>query len=175
MNENDIPILVVVLTVVTIVIGLAAETPAQSPSKVLKQAENALGGRKALQSTRSVSKTGSIRRMSDGATGKITYQISQPNLLNLSYELNGFETEIGYNGRSGWQRNSRDGIQTLTGKASIDITTKAFFRNDLWLKYKDEKSKITSGGTAKIDGKDANIVILTTQKGVAIKLFFDAV
>ncbi|MEO6654476.1 MAG: hypothetical protein ABIO36_00185 [Pyrinomonadaceae bacterium] len=153
---------------------LAASSIAQSPSKILKQAEKALGGTRTLQSIRSVSKTGSIRRPADGISGKYISQTSQPNLLNISFDLDGFEDETGYNGRSGWSRNSREGLQTLTGRTSIDLTARALFRNNLWLRYKGDKSKLTSGGQTNIDGKTSNIIILTTQKGVAIKLFFDA-
>ena len=153
---------------------LAVSAFAQSPSKILKQAEKALGGAKALQSVRSISKTGSIRRISDGVSGKYVSQTSQPNLLNISFDLDGFENETGFNGRSGWSRNSREGLQTLIGKASVDRSAKALFRSNLWLRYKDDKSKITTGGQTNIDGKPANIVILTTQKGVSIKIFFDA-
>lgn len=146
---------------------------AQSPSKILKQAEKALGG-KALQSARSMSKAGRITRLSDGAMGKYLYQTSLPNLFNVSYDIVGFETETGYNGRSSWSRNSRDGLQTLSGKASVDLQAKALFRNNLWLNLKNEKTKATSVGQTIIDGKNTNIVVITTQKGVVIKLFFDA-
>lgn len=146
----------------------------QSPSKILKQAEKALGGTKALQSIRSVTKAGRISRMSDGAEGKYLYQTSQPNLLNVSFDLGGFETESGYNGRSGWARNSRDGLHTLTGSASVEMQTMATFRNNLWLNVKNDKSKIIAGGQSTVDGKVANLVVLTTPKGVMIKVFFDA-
>ena len=45
---------------------------------------------------------------------------------NVSYDLAGFETEFGYNGRSAWARNSRDGLLTLTGKASTDMQALAY-------------------------------------------------
>lgn len=153
---------------------LAALAIAQSPSKILKQAEKALGGTKVLHSVRSISKTGSIKRISDGISGKYISQTAQPNLMNISFDLGGFENETGYNGRSGWSRKSREGLQTLIGKASIHLTAKALFRNNLWLRYKDDKSKITSGGQTNVEGKTANIVFLTTQKGVVIRMFFDA-
>ena len=154
---------------------LAFTAFAQSPSKIFKQAEKALGGTKALQAVRSVSETGNIRRVGDGATGRYIYQTSQPNLLNISFDLNGFESETGYNGRSGWTRDSRDGLQTLTGAASNSMAVIAAYRNNLWLNAKNEKSKITSGGQTAIDGKTANVVTITSPKGVAIKIFFDTV
>ena len=147
---------------------------AQSPSKILQQAEKALGGSKSLKAVQSVVKTGVITRVNDGSKGKYLAQSLMPNLYNLSFDIEGFEIETGYNGRSSWARNSRDGLVTLTGKPSIDLQAKAIYRNNLWLNYKNDKSKITSGGQANINGRAANIVVLTTQKGVAIKLFFDA-
>lgn len=157
------------------ILGLTLASLAQSPSKVLKQAEKALGGTKALQSIKSLSKTGHITRLSDGTTGSYTFQASQPNLLNVSFDLNGFETETGYNGRSGWARNSRDGMQTLTGAASINFQAEAAFRNNLWLNAKNDKSKLVAAGQATVEGKAANAVLLTTPKGVTIKIYFDAV
>lgn len=163
------------ITSIIFAICLAAVASAQSPSKVLKQAEKALGGAKALQAVRSTVRLGTIKSLGEGTEGKYVYQTSQPNLFNVSFDLNGFETESGYNGRSGWTRNSRDGLGTLTGQASIDLQTKALFRNNLWLRSKDDKSKIGTGGQTVIDGKNTNVVILTTRKGPAIKLYFDAV
>jgi hypothetical protein len=156
------------------VLLLACSAFAQSPAKILKQAEKAMGMSKA-QAAGSVIKTGRIKRLADGAEGKYVYQTSQPNLFNVSFDLAGFETEIGYNGRSGWSRNSRDGLQTLTGRTSVGLQAKALFRNDLWLSYKKNKSKVTFGGRSAVNGRPTNAVILTTQKGVTIKIFFDAV
>ncbi|MBC7899771.1 MAG: hypothetical protein H7070_06920 [Saprospiraceae bacterium] len=146
---------------------------AQSPSKILKQAEKALGGAKALQSVRSWKKTGTITRTADGVGGPFSTQASQPNLYHLSYVIDGLESESGYNGKSGWQRDSRIGLRTLTGDASLDFQAEASFRNALWINHKKEKSKIVSGGQVNIDGKPANVVLLNTAKGVGIKLYFD--
>ena len=149
-------------------------TDAQTPSKILKQAEKAMGGAKSLQGVSSWYKRGAIRRVSDGAEGKITLQTSRPNLYNLSFDIDGFEIESGFNGKSGWIRDSRNGLRTLTGEASVDFQTEAAFRNSLWLDAKKEKSKFVSAGKAEVAGRPVNVVSLVTAKGAAIKLFFDA-
>ncbi len=154
--------------------AIAGSASAQSPTKVLKQAEKALGGGKAILSARSVVQNGSITRLSDGATGGYLAQASLPNLLNVSFDIAGFETETGYNGRSGWSRNSRDGLQTLTGKASTAMQAAAIYRNSLWLNYKQQKAKIASGGTDMVNTRPANVVLMTTPKGITVKLWFDA-
>ncbi len=153
--------------------ALVCTAPAQSPTKILKQAEKALGGAKVLRSLKSKSVTGSIKRVDDGAVGKYSMYSSKPNRFHMSYDVGGMETESGFNGRSAWTRNSRDGLSTLTGKAGSDHQAMAEFRNNLWLSYKKAKSRVTPGGKVMIDGKPANAVLLTTQRGVVIKIYFD--
>jgi len=152
----------------------AATASAQSPAKVLEQAERTLGGSKALRAVGSMEQTGTIKRVSDGASGRYRLRASQPNLLVTSFDVAGFETEAGYNGRSAWARNSRDGLETLTGAASTTMQAAAVYRNNLWLNYKRQKAKIVSGGSEDIAGRRANIVVLTTPRGVTIRLWFDA-
>lgn len=147
---------------------------AQSPSKILKLANKALGGETVLQDVKSFQKKGVITRLKDGASGAFLEQGAQPNLYNVQFDLNGFETESGSNGKSGWTRDSRDGLRTLTGALSRDFQTEAAFRNNLWLDYKKEKAKITSAGQTNVNGKTTNALIYTTRKGDSIKLFFDA-
>ncbi|MBP9665472.1 MAG: hypothetical protein KBD94_12715, partial [Pyrinomonadaceae bacterium] len=152
----------------------AATVTAQSPAKVLKRAEKALGGKNAIQAVHSRIDSGTIRRVSDGAAGRYVSQTSLPNLLNIRYDIAGFETEMGYNGRSAWSRNSRDGLRTLTGTASTAMQAAAIYRNNLWLKYKQQKAKIASGGPVTLDGRPADVIVMTTPKGVTLRLWFDA-
>ncbi len=159
-----------ILTILAIV-----SAGAQSPSKVLKQAEKALGGVEALRSVSSITKSGVATRSSDGVTGLYRIESARPNRLNTSSDVVGFEIETGFNGRSSWSRNSRDGLSTLSGASAAGFQASAEYRNNLWLNAKADKSKLTSGGRVKIDGKETNLVILTTAKGLAIKLYFDAV
>ena len=146
---------------------------AQSPGKILKQANKALGGEKILQSIRSCQKIGKITRLKDGASGSFEMRAAQPNFYNSSFDLNGFETETGYNGKSGWMRDSREGLRTLTGEASRNFAAETNYRNARWLNYKKQKAKITSGGKANLGGTAANVLTLTTAKGVSIKMYFD--
>ncbi|HUS00040.1 MAG TPA: hypothetical protein VMZ26_18400 [Pyrinomonadaceae bacterium] len=157
-----------------LIIAFAAFTgAAQSPSKILAQAEKAMGGAKAIQAATSWRRSGTLTRVADGASGKVVMQTARPNLYNLSFDVGGFEIESGYNGKSGWMRDSRNGLRTLTGEASVVFQAEAAFRNSLWFNAKKERSKITSGGTAQVEGTRANVLVLNTAKGATIKLFFD--
>jgi hypothetical protein len=154
---------------------LSSGASAQSVSKTLKLAAKAAGGEKALSAAmKSFQKTGEITRLSDGERGKFSIQGAAPNFYNVSYDLGGFEIEAGFNGKSAWTRDSRGGLQTLTGAASRYFQAEAMFRNNLWLDYKKEKAKISSCQSANVaDGKTADCLLFTTAKGVSIKLFFD--
>ena len=131
-------------------------------------------GEKSLREIRSWQVKGTITNPKDGATGGYRAYAIQPNLYAYEFDLRGLEVSAGYNGKSAWMRDSRDGLRTLTGAASRDFQTEARYRNARWLDYKKEKSKLALGGQAQINGKPANTVVLTTPKNVKIKMYFDA-
>ena len=154
-----------------------ASVQAQSADRTIKQAVKAMTngkGEKALREIRSWQIKGTITNTKDGAAGAYQASAAQPNLYTSAFDLRGLEVSMGYNGRSAWIRDSRDGLRTLTGAASRDFQTEARYRNVRWLDYKKEKSKLAAGGQAQINGKPANTVVLTTPKNVKINMYFDA-
>lgn len=153
---------------------LASAVSAQSPDKILKQAAKSLGGEKALKATSSKQTRGTITQLNNGATGGYRSQTSAPNFYFAAYDVNGFESIAAFNGKSGWQRDSRDGVRTLTGDAGRDFQAEAAYNAVRWLNYKADKSKITPGGKKDINGKSTNVVNLTTFKGSKITMYFDA-
>lgn len=160
------------LTFLLLVLSNSAQ--AQSPDAILKRATKAIGGEKALRIVRARSMKGTLTRTSDGATG--TYQASmlRPGLFIRSFDIRGFEMSTGFNGKSGWSRDSRDGLRTLTGSASRDFQAEALYRNSLWLDYKREKSKISRGSSDAIEGKPVHGIVLTTARNAQIRMYFDA-
>lgn len=157
------------------VFGLnTGSTFAQSPKKILKGATAILGGEKALKSVDSWKKSGLISRLRDDSQGEFHAQAQGPHFYNSLFDLNGFEVETGSNGRSGWIRDSREGLRTFTGNESRDFEAEAEFRNLRWIDYKKQKAKISSGGQEMINGNLTNIVRFSTARGVTIKLFFGA-
>ncbi len=157
-----------------LIFALSTSIFAQSPSKILSQANKALGGEKVLKTIRSWEATGKITRKSDNASGAYRAFASNPNFYGGMFDLNGFEYSVGYNGKSGWIRDSRNGLRTLTGDSAKDFQAETVYRNTRWINAKADKSKIVSGGGATVNGKAANSVLITTAKGVQIKLYFDA-
>ncbi|MGH9831962.1 MAG: hypothetical protein ACREBD_36130 [Blastocatellia bacterium] len=162
-----------------LVVALASATgaSAQSAGKVIKQAVKAMThgkGEKALREVRSWQVKGAIMNTKDGATGNYRAAATRPNFYTDSFDLRGLEVSAGYNGKSAWRRDSKDGLRTLTGAASRDFQTEARYRNGRWLDYKKDKSKLNFGGQTRINGQAANTVVLTTPKNVKIKMHFDA-
>jgi hypothetical protein len=73
-----------------LILSYISTTPSQSPSAVLKTANKALGGEKALKSIRSVSSSGTITRLSDGAKGRYESATSSQSLFTEKYDLGGW-------------------------------------------------------------------------------------
>jgi hypothetical protein len=157
-----------------VILTLSASVFGQSASKILSQANKAFGGEKVLKSISSWQVNGTIKRISDGANGKYTTIAAGGTLYGGMFDLNGFEVATGYNGKSGWIRDSRNGLRTLTGDAGKDFLAEANYRNSRWLNAKSEKAKLTNAGTATINGKSANCVLMTNAKSIQIKMCFDA-
>jgi hypothetical protein len=160
-----------------IALALTVAAQAQSPDKIIKQAIKAMTngkGERPLREVKSWQAKGIITNLKDGATGSYQAMAEQPNLYTTMFDLRGLETSAGYNGKSGWLRDSRDGLRTMTGQASRDFQAEASYRNSRWLNYKKDKSRLVFAGQTTINGKPANTLVLTTPKSVKIKLHFDA-
>ena len=146
---------------------------AQSVDKILKQATKALGEEKAWRNLRSWHVQGTVTRRKDGEAGKYEAAALAPNLYWGLFDLRGLETSVGYNGKSGWFRDARNGLRTMTGEVSRDFQAEAAYRNTRWLDAKKNKAKLVAApGT--INGKAVQTVTMTTAKNVKIKLHFDA-
>ena len=157
-----------------LLLSLAAVCAAQSPDKIVKQAAKALGGEKSLRRVTSWQATGTITRQSDGARGAYKMTATKPDLYSLAIEIGGFEAGEGFNGKSGWRRDSRAGLRTVTGVEASRFRAEAFHRNNLWLNYRKEKSKLSVAGQEPVNGKPAHAVVLTNTRNVKIKMWFDA-
>ncbi len=158
-----------------VILTLSANVYGQTPNKILSKANKAFGGEKVLKSNTSSQTSGTIKRLSDGAAGKYSTMAAGGTLYSGMFDLNGFEVSTGYNGKSGWIRDSRNGLRTLTGDVGKDFLAEAGYRNNRWLNARSEKAKLAAAGTVTINGKTANCVMLTNAKSVQIKICFDSI
>lgn len=145
----------------------------QNPDKVIRQATRAHGGEKALRRIQSWQLDGTITNRRDGSSGRYRAVSQQPNYFGVFFDLRGLEVSQGFNGKSGWVRDSRDGLRTLTGQGSREFQAEAGWRARRWLDYRREKSKIALAPEATIEGRRASQLLLTTARNIRFTLFFD--
>jgi hypothetical protein len=155
------------------ILTLAVSAFGQSPSKIVGNAEKALGGKKAIKAATTWKAVGTITDPATAKSGRFQMQAAAPNFFHIAYDLEGFEYESGYNGRSGWVRDSRSGLRTLTGQPSLDLQSEAAYRSSLWLDHKQQRAKLSLAPQSNLDGKSANVINFTSQKGVGLRLYFD--
>lgn len=147
---------------------------AQSAGRILKQSAKALGGEKSLKRVNSWQTRGRITNIVSGESGSYRASAMKPNLYASEFDIRGLEVGFGFNGKSGWLRDSRDGLRTMTGDLSRHFQAEASWRNHRWTNAGKEKLKVNIAEKANINGKAANAVLLTTARNVQIKIFFDA-
>jgi hypothetical protein len=164
---------VVSLFFIALLFSHPGDASAQSADKIIKQAIRAMGGEKALRRIRSRQIKGSITRLQDGSTGGYKEFRLSPNLYSFGLDTRGFEVSAGFNGKSAWRRDSRDGLRTLTAQAGADFQAEAAFRNLGLVDYKKLKAKAVYAGQSQIDGKPAHSVMVTTNRNIKVKLYFD--
>ncbi|MDH3529706.1 MAG: hypothetical protein OEQ28_09075 [Acidobacteriota bacterium] len=154
-------------------LALTAGISAQSPKKILAKATKALGKKSTIKAINSWRKSGLIIRDSDGLSGNFLVQATKPGLYNRQFDIAGFENEVGFNGRSGWVRDSRSGLSTYTGKIGDDFRAEVDYRVWRWVDYKKLKARIIGTGTAEVNGRPASAILMVSAKGVPVKMYFD--
>ncbi len=157
-----------------IVLATCLSAVAQSPSKLISKANKALGGEKVLKTTFASQRTGTIKRVSDGASGKYSLTTDGSGKFVENFDIAGFEYAIGYNGRSGWTRDSQSGLSTFTGFAARDIQALANYLNFRWLNAKSDRSKLTFPADPDGSIPRTQTVAITTSKGSQLMASFDA-
>src|SRR5919108_4550140 len=96
---------------ISILLFGASTASAQSADKIVKQAAKAMGGEKAQRGIKSWQVKGTIVNSGSGESGSFQAASLRPNLYTISYDIRGLEVSSGYNGKSAWVRDSRDGLR----------------------------------------------------------------
>ncbi len=131
----------------------ASVAAAQSVDRIIKQAQTALGGEQALRRVTSWQTKGTITRQSDGAKGSYRAARMLPALYPHAVEIQGVEASEGYNGKSGWRHNSREGLRTLVGAEATDFQAEADYHNHRWFDHQKEKPKLAYAGQQTVNGQ----------------------
>jgi hypothetical protein len=153
----------------------SASLPAQSAENIIERHIKALGGRKALQAVSSVRVTGSVTRSGASAQpGDFLWQMRAPGSFYVETRIGEAHRVEACNGKSGWVEDTAGGLRTLTGREQARARAAALYRNDHFLNYKKEKTKVQLLGRETLAGRPVFALEMTTHSGLQRKLYLDA-
>jgi len=152
----------------------SASLPAQSAENIIERHIKALGGKKVLQAIASVRITGSVTR--NGAAsqpGDFLWQTRAPGSFYLETRIGDAHRIEACNGKSGWVEDTAGGLRTLTGREQARARAAALYRNDHFLNYKKQKTKVQLLGFESMGGASVVQIEMTTSSGLKRQLTFN--
>jgi len=154
---------------------VAASLPvarAQDPAKIVDQYVKAVGGSRALSKIQTLALEGTFTT-DDGKSGTYTLDTKLPNRY-YSELLIGDQNQIeAYNGKSAWHRNAAGELGTLVGPEGLQLEAAAQYYNSHLVNPKKAKLALSFVGNARVRGKDALQLEVTSPTGVKRELYFD--
>ncbi len=146
-----------------------AATPA--PDQVVAKYVRAIGGKAALEKVKSRVTKGTL----DPGGGQIsTLQITEkaPDKFLQELEVPGIGAiNEGFDGKMGWEWNSQEGVQEMTGTSLAARRRNAQFYR--WLRMRELFAKLEVSGTEKVGDRTTYVLEATPQEGYAEKFYFD--
>jgi len=143
-------------------VSIAQEaTPTKSDAqamKVISKMIDAMGGRKALESLKDTTVSGTMEMISMGMEGGLTLYSLRPNLMRIDIEIMGMTITQAFDGEMAWMFNPQTGAnEEMTEQQSEEFKRQAM--GDMYL-LDPEKYGIVyvSKGQEKIEGKDYDII-----------------
>ncbi|HEY7190836.1 MAG TPA: hypothetical protein VH436_30000 [Vicinamibacterales bacterium] len=153
-------------------VHLAASAAAQSADKIVARHINAIGGTHALEQIVSSTVTGTVT-LPDGRSETFIQETKRPNLLHISMAWSGGRWSTGFNGRSVWQDDPRDGLRTLMGRAAANTRSEAAYANrDVF--GDGGQRQFTLMGKDQVGGRPVFVVDAMTHDVITRTLFVDA-
>jgi len=146
----------------------AATAQAQTAQKIIDLHIKARGGTKALKSVTSVKLSGTVN-----GNGEFLWQTNVPSAYYLEVRHGDTHAVEAFNGKSAWREDRTAGVRTLTGREQARARSTAVHRNDRFLNYKKDKTRVNLLGQETVEGRTAYAVEVTTAAAVRRKVFFD--
>jgi hypothetical protein len=155
----------------------AAAPQGPSADQILASYVQALGGEQAIRKVTSRTIT-SVRDVPAGAGGgaprqaQVEEYYKAPNVMaSVVHAPNGATTATGFDGTTGWTQDAKGGVKNLTGTEEA----RAARTSDLYeaLDLKQEYTRLTARGTAKVGDHDAYVLVGTPKDDQRERFFFD--
>jgi hypothetical protein len=93
-----------IISALFLVTYIAPSASAQSAEQVFRKYVKAIGGEQSLRQVTSWHARGTIIRRADGAAGRYEESGIRPNLYGCGRQIGESGFELGFNGKSGWQK-----------------------------------------------------------------------
>jgi hypothetical protein len=145
---------------------------AQEPGKIVEQYVKAAGGGRALSRIQTLALEGTFTT-DDGKSGTYTLNTKLPNRYYLELLVGEQNLIEAYNGKSAWHRNAAGELGTLVGPEGMQLEAAAQYYNWRLVNPKKEKMALAFVGHARVRGKDALELEVTTATGMKRHVFFD--
>jgi hypothetical protein len=145
---------------------------AQSADEVIERHIKAIGGKAAIEKVANTDVSGTVSA-ADGQSGVFTQRTMRPHSLYLSLDLGSSRLRAGFNGRSAWQDDGREGLRTLYGEAASRVRADASYANGQYIQS-EKVRQMTVVGRDQVRGRPVIVLDAITPDGFGRKLFFDA-
>ena len=145
---------------------------AQEPAKIVDQYVKAAGGGHAPSKIRTLSLEGAFTS-DDGKSGTYTLDTKLPNRYYMELLVGDQNLMEAYNGKSAWHRDRVGEFSTLVGTDGMQLEAAAQYYNSRLLNLKKEKIALAFVGNARVRGRDALELELTSATGIKRHVFFD--
>jgi len=139
----------------------ALNTP--TVEEILARYARAMGGKASFERVNTMVLRGTIEFPSNKLSGTTTEYFKAPDHFLAVTEVPGYGTlRTGYDGRTGWTEDPKQGVQELSGPALADVRRRA---DILWhVKLKELYPGLKLKGRQNIEGKDAWVLEVTEDK-----------
>jgi outer membrane lipoprotein-sorting protein len=151
---------------------LAASASAQSAEKIVDRHIDAVGGKRALEQIVSSTVTGTVT-LPDGRSETFIQETKRPNRLHINMTWSSGRWSTGFNGRSVWQDDPRDGLRTLMGRAAAQVRAEAAYAAH-GIFPAGGRRRLTLVGKDQVRGRPVFVVDVMTQDVLKRTLSFDA-
>jgi len=155
--------------------ALVAVSPcfAQSGDKIINQSIRAQGGKKAIQRIRTSEWQGTAQHSGSSDSGAFTLLTESPNRFYRELDFGASRSTEACNGKSCWGASGEANTVTLLGDEEKLAKAQAQLLNLRLLDLKKNKIRTQSLPNESLDGREVNVVELTTASGVTERLWFD--
>jgi hypothetical protein len=164
---------VVVTILAVVLVGQALPARAQDARKIVDQYGKAQGGSKALSKVQTLSIEGTFADSGDGKAGTYTFDTKLPNRYYSELVVGDHSLIEAYNGKSAWHQTATGEIGTLVGVEGTQLEAAGQYYNSRLVNVKKNKLGIAFVGHARVHGKDALQIEVTTPAGLKREVFFD--